>query len=144
MGLSIRSKSENTYDAPYSALHRVRYMAYAAAGGREDYVTYHKNYTSDTVERAFMDANLAYPNLMWHSDCDGTYTPDGKVGSYIEVDNLMTGNSVELLAELKDITERLQPENHPVDNEYDWNTMTALYDIVEDTVENYDGVLEFS
>lgn len=144
MGLDISSKSEKSYHSSYGGLHQVRWMAYKSLGGIRDYGMWHQLYSNDEKDSKDEKSYEEYPNLMWHSDCDGTYTPDGKIDNMDKPENnLTTGNSVELLKELRLVKERLDERLNKYITEHDWAKFNMLYDLVEDVVENHDGVLEF-
>ena len=82
---------------------------------------------------------LYYPNLYWHSDCEGTYTLRGKPD--FEKGKLLTGNSKQLLWELNDIKAILVNEPNESVSENDWRIFDMLHELVKDTVENYGGKL---
>ena len=119
MGLDINSKSKFKYHASYGGIHHIRYLAYLICGGEKDYGSFmsmNDGYFSEPyVEYPHQNVKLKeshfdwgyfihllkFPNLTWHSDCGGTYTKNGKVESFSEDSELLTGNSIELLKELK-------------------------------------------
>lgn len=141
MGLDINSKSDKEYHAGYSGLHQIRYMGYKAQGGKKGYSDWHTvQHQEAGPDWPFTMCMLFYPNLYWHSDCDGTYTLRGK----IDMDNgtLQTGNSKQLLWELNDIRDMLIAGDSADTNELDWDRFNMLRDLVEDVVKNYDGRLE--
>lgn len=142
MGLDIQSKSDKEYHASYGGLHQIRWMAYKSVHGVRDYAMWHELYRTGDQDSRNELAEKDYPNLMLHSDCDGGYTPDGKV-STDGGEAYQTGNSVQLLKELETIKQRLDehPNKYIIDRY--WDRFNMLYDLVKDVVENHDGVLEF-
>lgn len=142
MGLYIRSASDKEYSFSYSGLHAIRYMAYKTQDGKSDYGEWQKMQDqSIQPDWAYALCLLFYPNLMWHSDCDGTYTLRGKID--LEKGILHTGNSKQLLWELNDIKEMLTKEPDASLSEHDWARFNALRDLVDDCVTNYNGRIEF-
>lgn len=80
-----------------------------------------------------------FPNIMFHSDCGGTYTKDGQ----LDLDGgLLTGNSIELLKEL----ELLVYEEDFQDSKYDraMEYTKEFYELVKKEVEDGEGLIEFS
>lgn len=145
MGLDISSKSSHTYHASYGGLHQIRFLAYKSMGGLLDFSTWHHQQAEGGSE---YDRTLEkFPNLLWHSDCDGAYTRRGKVASFEDPKGLQTGSSVGLLKELELIKDTLnlqRPKDSWTDNQsYTANLFYMLYDVVKDVVENYDGRIEF-
>ena len=146
MGLDITSKSKLEYRWSYSGLHQIRYMGYLAQEGKAGYTDWHEMQSlKREPDWPFAYAFAAYPNLYWHSDCDGGYTSSGHIApihSRGEVE-LSTGNSKELLSELTDIKNLLEETNNPEVTVHDWNVFNMLHDLVRDVVMNQDGRLEF-
>lgn len=152
MGLDIMSQSDKDYHYSYSGIHYIRYMAYKSIGGTDDYTTWHDSYYGKwgetapaTISGKYAEAQEKFKNLYLHSDCDGKYTPKGRIGT--EASGLQTGNSIKLLKELEYIKSNL-PHKEPVNadeqfTDRDWYVFNMFYDLVEDVVNNYDGVLEF-
>lgn len=142
MGLDISSQSKLDYHASYSGLHCVRWFAYLHCGGKSDAMIFERGRTPDGQEGrydwAFVVACVTFPNLMMHSDCDGSYTRNGRVNALDG--NLKRGNSVQLLRELR----LLRPT---VDAHKDGDVRTDTYEmllaLVEDVVENHNGTLRF-
>ena len=127
MGLDLSSKSRFEYHAGYNGLHQVRFE-----GGLE-------RMTSDgsvpLYDWAFVVCCVAFPNLMMHSDCDGRYTKNGRVDPLDG--QLQTGNSVQLLRELRALSDTAAIMPGPK-TYYD-----MLLAVVADAVENHDGRIEF-
>lgn len=155
MGLDIYGEvSKKHYHASYSGLHMIRYMALISCGfptrlGDESgmavfptcYVLPQGLKASDINEiiSGVQGATFLYPNLMLHSDCEGTYTKNGKVD--ITGDNAwMTGNSIELLKELECLKESSEDRFRTTQN---WTYFIMLYDLVKDEVINGTGKLTF-
>jgi len=86
MGLDISSQSQYRYHAGYSGIHLLRYEAYKSYGGEKDFPGWMSMQNTNTHEqdKAFMKTVQMYPNLVWHSDCDGGYTTDSKSIDYFE------------------------------------------------------------
>jgi hypothetical protein len=131
------------YSASYSGMHKIRYLGYKAQNGRKDFGEFmtmqHGRMESDT-DHAIAMCYLHYPNLFWHSDCEGSYTLRGKV-DLEESGKLLTGNSRQLLWELNDIARRL---GYDADNQQpSWELFVVFRELVKDVVENHDGKLEF-
>jgi len=79
-----------------------------------------------------------YPNLMFHSDCEGAYTKTGKV---LEPGKeWTTGNLHGLLSELK-LLEKEAPEDLKTGRP--WGTFKMLYALVEDEVRLGGNKIEF-
>lgn len=122
MGLDILGEhSEYEYSYGYSALHRVRKLAYLYMGvpkalvetmnsvnQKEDVydINNFQRMHDLSVEKLKITPDDLYnillvgyhfPNLLFHSDCEGTYTTIGKV---METDDWLTGNIYELNKEL--------------------------------------------
>ncbi len=154
MGLDIYSQSDKDYHYGYSGLHYIRYMAYRALSGKKKYSDWHSLERQDVEpDWAYAHCLLFYPNLYWHSDCDGTYTKRGKLD--FTKNTLLTGNSKQLLWELDDIKEMLEgsgkglakikskEELNAEISDRDWQVFNMFHDLVKDVVENHDGHLEF-
>ena len=151
MGLDIYSKSEKGYHFSYSGIHYIRYMAYKAQGGVRSYIDWHDmQKQAKEPDWAYAHCLLFYPNLYWHSDCEGTYTLRGKLD--FAKGTLLTGNSKKLLWELTDIKEMLTgkdlesiklTEGLDAITDKDWYVFNMFYDLVKDVVENHDGRIEF-
>ena len=160
MGLIVSGKSsKKEYNFGYSGLHQIRWIAYKICGGKKNYVEFmsmhngllHKkdfkypdceSFSENILfilkephyDWAYLVALQKFPNLMWHSDCDGIYSKNGKVAPLDKTP--LTGNSRELLSEL----EILKKKSLPFRKEIRWNKIfNQLYDLVEDVVEKGDG-----
>lgn len=154
MGLDITAKVSNKdYHAGYSALHGVRWLGMICCGmpeqiaGRSSIYVYPTMYilpegiTAQEIMAmcfAYQKTGYIYPNLMLHSDAEGSYTLRGQVN--INDNGWMTGNSKGLLRELKDIKAEL-PDKFKTGRP--WDTFNMLYALVGDEVENGKGHLEF-
>jgi len=162
MGLRISSKSsKKEYNFGYSGLHQIRWIAYKICGGEKNYVefmsmqdgTLHRknfeypdceSFDKDTLfmlkephyDWSYIAALQKFPNLMWHSDCDGTYSKNGKVASLDKTP--LTGNSEGLLSELK----ILKKKGLRFRKKIRWDEIfNQLYDLVESVVEQGSGEL---
>ncbi len=154
MGLDILcGVSKKTYHAGYHALHMVRWLALVACGwpkklGTGEYsgsMTTHfyvipeglrGNELSDMVIAAQCAGHL-FPNLMLHSDCEGTYTRRGSVN----LSTWQTGNSRGLLKELIKLDE-MTPDELKGDSRA-WEVYKMLREVVEDEVNNGKGYIKF-
>ena len=160
MGLSIRGeKTGNYWHGSYSTLNwSVRYLALKACGmpdvvgernGEE--ITGMQHYMYPHNHRAELDtgqmreflfavqvAGYLYPQILFHSDCEGTYTKRGKILG----DGLLTGNSIKLLAELESLCETFADTEHETTRSY--ALTKELRDLVKDEVENGSGRILFS
>ncbi len=146
MGLDIHSKSDKEYHYSYRGLHVIRHLAYLSNGGKKDFGQFMSDQKDNS--KLYIAARAKYPNLFWHSDCDGEYTLDGKVESF-DSTALQTGNSLELLEELEEVKRVLNIKKPSTDvitemTDRDAYIFYMLYDLVKDVVENHDGVLKFS
>lgn len=138
MGLDIYSKSHHEYHASYGGIHYIRWHAYRFCGGEKKYsdwmADHHEGKSYDWCE---IVAAVTFPNLLLHSDCDGTYTRNGRVDAMNG--DLLTGNSVQLLRELR----RLKPFMEACKCSVRHDTFEMLLPLVEDVVTNHDGRIEF-
>jgi hypothetical protein len=82
-------------------------------------------------------SGMEFPNILMHSDCEGKYTKRGK----ISVETMMTGNSIALMHELKEIIDEpiFQDESHKSAMDY----TRSFYELVKDEIENGCGTIEF-
>lgn len=97
--------------------------------------------SSDKVRGVFFAAQIAthlFPNIMLHSDCDGSYTRRGAINTY----TLKTGNIKKLHAELKVLVENVTVEKYP-DFTYCIQWLTDFYELVSDEIENGKGIVRF-
>lgn len=163
MGLDIYGKvSKKEYHLSYSGLHLVRWLALLVCGLPKEicgdtsftwatspflhgYVMKGKELPSPELMRtilwSFQQVGYLFPNLMFHSDCDGTYTKTGKV---LQNHELLTGNSIGLLKELEDLKEELKLNPDLVDKESRAiGVFNTLYDLVQDEVKNGKAHLSF-
>lgn len=156
MGLWITGKgSKKEYSRSYFALHLVRWLALRICGlnekiaGKTSFSYLNDAYINkDAIPTPDEMLNLVwanrvaghfYPNLLFHSDCEGSYT---KKGAVLKNENLLTGNSIGLLKELKKL-KREKPKKISMDDERAWDTFNTLYELVKDEVENGEGILNF-
>ena len=118
MGLYIRCKhSEKDISWSYSTLHVIRDLALQTCGINKDVcsiirscsrsdvdiirfiLAYHPEVSLDaSIFFGFQLAGYYYPNLLFHSDCEGTYTSKGRVMSDA---NWLHGNIKQLQKELE-------------------------------------------
>ena len=153
MGLDITcGKSTKTYHASYGVLHQIRWLALVACGYPQDrrdiYPSCHVVPAEITPGQindmmwATVQAGHLFPNLLLHSDCEGTYTKRGK----IDLARCMTGNSRGLLKELR-LLETMIPESlkgdNPITHYTPWGLFKTLKDLVEDEVEHGKGYIAF-
>jgi len=156
MGLDIHPRtSKKGYHASYHALHGVRWLALISAGFPENigdkkessYRSYPGYYvipnglTADNLKdmvHAAVVAGHLYPNLMLHSDCEGSYTKRGKVNVF---GGWLTGSSTKLLAELEALKERTPARLKDNGPGTPWWTFKMLYELVKDEVKKGTGYL---
>lgn len=152
-------KSRIKYHSSYREFHQIRYLSYLICRGKKsfgDYMSSHilpKNtfhffgspdpgaekewiardiYMADPhVDDAFLCAWSRFPNLNQHSDCEGSYTPDGQIDitSVKRKHEMLTGSSIQLLKELEVIKRfklPLRKEN--------WESFAMLYRLVKSEV----------
>jgi hypothetical protein len=135
MGLSIYSKSKYEYHYPYSGLSRIRFVAFIISGGKLDFADFIQHLKYDW---AYQVMSINFPNLVFHSDCEGSYTLKGKIGGK----DLMTGNSKELLKELRCLRRGFKKISID-DDGYTKRILDDLYKLVNDVVKNHDGRIRF-
>jgi hypothetical protein len=165
MGLCIKGKkSKKEYYYSYSGLHQIRWLALLSLGmsasinNNETYNVcygYFDNLLTDPLsaiqERQsfsfyLQESGYYFPNLMFHSDCEGRYT---KVGKVFSNGNLTTGNSIELLKELKFIKRRyinktkLEELSKNDLRHHAFEIFNSFYELVKDEVQNGYGILTF-
>ena len=141
MGLDISSKSHLQYHAGYGGLHYIRFMAYKFCGGPREFSTFEGGgfgAKEQTYDWCFIVACLEFPNLMMHSDAEGSYGRRGKVNPMNGA--LDSGSSPGLLREL----ERLEEFAKTFEERFQMRTDTyyMLLALVQDVVHNHDGRLE--
>ena len=159
MGLDIRGeKTGGHWHGSYSTLHwSVRYLALKACGlpdvigerngeeitGMQYYMhpwSYGATLDTDKIRQVLFAAQVAghlYPQVLLHSDCDGSYTRRGKILGA----DLLTGNSKKLLAELESLCETFAGTEDESSRQY---ALTKdLRDLVKDEVENGSGKVLF-
>lgn len=95
MGLDIHT-GKNDYHASYHGLHMVRLLACVVVGDVKPDIHYPNR---DVFSWGELFTSARFPNLMLHSDCEGTYTMNGKWGD----EQLLNGNLPELVKELRDL-----------------------------------------
>ena len=160
MGLRISSKSsKKKYNCGYSGIHKLRWIAYKICDGEKDFSDFlmmQKGYLNNKLLKvpvpydemlgfkephydwSYIMTLQEFPNLMWHSDCDGTYSKNEKIAPLDKTP--LTGNSRELLSELK----ILKKKSLPFRKYIQWDRIfNQLYNLVEDVVEKGDGKLIF-
>lgn len=160
MGLDIEgSVSKKNYCQGYHGLHSVRWLAllncglprevngeqthsWATGPWLHGFVREGKELPTieqmQTILWAFQLSGYHYPNLMFHSDCEGSYTKSGKV---FKTKDLMSGNSLGLLKELKILKEDI-PEDMRESRAV--GVFNMLYELVYDEVKNGKGIIKFS
>jgi hypothetical protein len=84
-------------------------------------------------------SGIEFPNLLLHSDCEGTYTKRGKIDTDGQ---LMTGNSVGLMKELEKIVneKEFQTEKYTQQMAY----TKSFYELVKKEIEEGSGKIIFS
>lgn len=133
MGLSIFTKTGENIHWSYTTIHRtVRWLALIYCG-----MPYNlgKNFQGENIDSMafYMYGNAKpgdiydskkmlefiwavqlsgkyFPNILFHSDCEGGYTKNGKCDPEND-DELFGGNSIQLLKELKKIYEAYKNDN---------------------------------
>jgi len=154
MGLDVSgSKTEKTYHAGYGGLHLIRWLAMVSLGlptkikdqstfsAVSGSITLQKDWYQDecsTVLYYVQASGYFFPNLMFHCDCDGSYTKNGKI---FKGSGLLSGNSTELLKELEYLKKNMPKKSDETARAIDLFKM--FYDVVKDEVVNGDGVIEF-
>lgn len=137
MGLDISSKSSLVYHFGYGGLHYIRFMAYRFCGGTKDFSGYsamHGYSGPSAYDWCFVVACQQFPNLMFHSDAEGTYTKRGRANPLDG--RLLTGSSTGLLRELERMEEFSKTFDLCRTDSYE-----ALLALVRDVVKNHDGRL---
>lgn len=155
MGLDICSKNKS-YHASYSGLHSIRWLALLDCGLPEKiqgqsslfYVSRvyifneempqpnAKEFTEILCSLQF--AGHVYPNLLLHSDCEGSYT---KTGEVCVEEGWTSGNSVGLLKEL-DRLDRLTLSHLKTGRP--WEIFRMFFAVVKDAVKYNKGKVVFS
>jgi hypothetical protein len=146
--------TKKTYHAGYGALHLVRWLALVDCGfpeeiGGKSTLSYYPAFyvvpeglTAKDLANMVWASNLAghlYPNLLLHSDCEGSYTRRGAV----DVQTFMTGSSVGLLQELEALKSCAAGKKHLKSHARLGEVFTMLYEMVKDEVKNGKGHIEF-
>lgn len=85
-------------------------------------------------------AGYYYPNLLFHSDCDGTYTKNGKLMNDC---HWLTGSLSGLQKELNLLKSELQKENYEI-TEWQENAINQLFELVEDELKYKRPIIYFS
>ena len=152
MGLdAYGKKSKKKYHWGYSGLHLIRWLALLSLGmpkeikGESTFCAlsggwkFKKDWYQDEERTVLWFVQMSghyFPNLMFHSDCDGAYTKTGKfLGN-----KLQSGNSKKLLEELESIKKNLKPCN---ETERAFECFNLFYDLVKDEVENGEAHITF-
>lgn len=138
MGLDISSKSKYQYHFGYGGIHYVRFFAYKYCQGTKDFAGYMKMYDAADYDWGIIETYMRFPNLMYHSDAQGSYTLRGQIAP-IGATDWYTGNSLELLRELEVIKRNLKK----IAGDVRTDSFSALYLLVKDVVKNGDGKLQF-
>ena len=148
MGLDLSGAPNKEYNAGYGGLHLVRGLALRLHGFPKK-ITYPAVYvvpeglTGEDISDAYHAAQIAghlYPNLLLHSDCDGTYTKTGKVLAGEGENTWLSGNSIGLLEELK-ILENAYPKKERTGRA--WEAHKMLREFFEDALRNGNGTIKF-
>lgn len=151
MGLGIKSKNKD-YHCSYYGIHLIRWLALIDCGFPElindiDSCLYYPNCFTWTTTKpaptpqklsdmlfACQKAGYIYPNILLHSDCEGNYTKNGKP---LENNDLLTGNSIDLLKELKMLKKNMKGK---CNNHKAWGIFKMFYEVVEDSVKNKSSI----
>lgn len=154
MGLDIVVKGlgyPKGYHASYAGIHMVRWLALIHSGlpekiaGQPSYCiwpavyVFPDGFSAKDMQATYLPLQIAghhYPNLMLHSDCDGTYSRRGKV----DTATLQSGNSVALLRELEQLAENT-PSHLQVGRP--WECLQMLLETTEFAVKKSNGRMEF-
>ena len=156
MGLDIcGKKSDKNYHYGYSGLHLIRWLGLISLGlpvkikGEDTFCAlsggwkFKKDWYQDEEQTVLGCVQLSgkfLPNLMFHSDCEGTYTKSGR----ISFDDLMTGNSIGLLKELNYIKTNVDFKKEPHKGSRAVEVFNTFYELVNDEVKNGVGHIVFS
>lgn len=139
MGLDITCpKSKHGYHRSYGALHELRKAAYMLCGGPSDDTGFLK--TEDFNWWHVLAAGR-FPNLILHSDCQGTYTMKGRVG--YESEDLLTGSLPGLLSELKELRKYVYQPGSRLFGRVDLATLNDFLAVVRDA-HRFKSVVYFS
>ena len=138
MGLDIQAKSKYKYSFSYTGIHYIRYITYLSCKGEKGFGDYISMANKDCYDWEFIMALHKYPQIIWHSDSEGSYTKKGKITDLHKMP--LTGNSVELLKELKMLNNWIS-KNPQIDVRLD--TFYALFNLVKDVVKKGNGYLKF-
>lgn len=154
MGLDIRV-NDKKYSWSYSALHQIRALALVYVGIPETingkYCSFMLTFfcltqdqgdsiNSENLTNYFHFAMVAghlFPNLLFHSDCEGEYSKDGK----INLDTYKNGNSIELLMELDLIKSNKNCQKTLKKSERLNEQFTDFYDCVKEAVSSDKKIL---
>ena len=157
MGLYVYGKTTTKYDysRSYSALHSVRWLALLACGCPINFKNGNSTFSwfkcpltlgvsnPPTIEEAenfnyyLILAGYKYPNLLLHSDCEGSYTKTGKV---LKTWGWKSGNSIKLFKELQEIKEKVKVSE---ETKRSLEVLEELLLVVEDEVKNGIGHILF-
>lgn len=159
MGLDIiGKKTGHSLSGGYSRLHQnARYLALVYCGMPESigenkdafssymyFPCYATNF--DNMNSFIYSIQLSgyyFPNLLMHSDCEGKYTKNGKDAP--TYDGLIGGNSKKLLKELNILCNDKDLINHKLERVRNALDYTIKFrDLVEDELENGDGIIMFT
>lgn len=155
MGLYITGKvSKKECNFSYSNLHRIRFLALLCCNiplkiGNKDSERLIKHFFFLPTEEypnpdemteflwSVQQAGYYFPNLMFYSDCEGSYTNRGRVFSK---PGQLSGSSGGLLKELESLKREL-PEKFKQGRA--WEDFNKLYALVDDEVKNGKGCIYF-
>lgn len=156
MGLDACGKvSRKKYHWGYSGLHQIRWLALLALGmpqeikGNSTFCALsggwklQDGWYQDEERTILWYVQLSgkyFPNLMFHSDCEGTYTKTGRLDLN---GKLMRGNSRSLLKELQMIKDSENLKNNHLKLGKAMEIFDMFYDLVKDEVENGKGHITF-
>lgn len=167
MGLDIYCKhSDKSIRWGYSRIHNVRTLAYIACGVPKKIAKLRMyygqlsvldSYRADEERKTGIDeltgsdllqisaTGFHFPQLLWHSDAEGTYTARGKIWGK---KNMMTGNIHKLKEELECLiaedfknNKKYQKEDIP---DFWVDDLKNLYELVKDEVQHKRPVVYFS
>lgn len=132
MGLDISTKSGKSYHYGYSALHSVRSLA-AATQGVAPFVP--AGTDKERFPWSVVVTHAVFPNLMCHSDCQGSYTMTGRVGDA----QLLNGNLPGLVDELrllKRLSRQIKEGELVPDKKWAVQVLNSLLAVAEDALKH--------
>ena len=137
MGLDIGAPNK-PYHASYGGLHEVRFAAYRYCGGEKDFAAYMGMSRGAGYDWCFCIACQQFPQLVFHCDCEGHYTPKGKLDPLDG--RLIKGNTYALMAELSRLRRWWRTNK---EQGTPFCPLEMLHDCVRDIIKNGDGVVRF-